>query len=99
MNKSLRAEEDRKILRSAFGSVAGQKALFLIHEMLGYQEQAKSEQDQIKRNIILALRKSIGLGLTEEDREIVLKQELKRAFEVDIQDSEGRKIYGEEEKQ
>ena len=95
MNKSLRAEEDRKILRSAFGSVAGQKALFLLQEMCGYQEQAKSEQEQILRNFILALRKRIGLGLTEEDREIVLRQELKRAFEIDIQESE---IYGEKEK-
>jgi len=80
-----KADKDRKILRSAFGSVAGQKALFILQEMCGYQEQAKNEQDVITRNFILALRKRIGLGITEEDREIVLRQELERAFQIDIE--------------
>jgi len=76
--------EDARILRGTFGSVGGQKVLFILLEAGGYFEQSKSHEEMIIRNFCVALLEKMGIWITAESRQASIQQALHAAFEKDI---------------
>ena len=80
--------EDGRILRGAFGTVAGQKALYILLEAGGYFEQAKSHEDMIIRNYWVAILERMGIWVKSESRQASIQTALHEAFEKDIKETE-----------
>jgi len=78
--------EDARILRGAFGSVPGQRALYILLEAGGYFEQSKSHEDMIIRNYWVAILEKMGIGVQPESRQAGIQLALQQALERDIKD-------------